>query len=109
MATRYRPPREYVESHAFQLEFDAVAKRYPDLVELVGALLWGIGENPFDFDYVPGHESKGLRVAKTDPVLIEEGSTELMTLRIYFVVPESGPIDVQYLDVEAVDAAEMGS
>jgi hypothetical protein len=104
---RYRPPRTYAESHSFQQDFDALAPKYPDLAEIVGALLWGIGENPLDFDFVPGHRSEDMRMAKTCPLLIESGETVIV--RIFFMVPESGPIEIEYLDMEPVDPAEMGS
>ena len=109
MATKYRPPRAYLESHAFQQDFDAIAEKYPDFAEIAGALLWGIGENPFDFDFVPGYQSEGMRVAKSDPLLLNEEDTEVVVLRIFFVVPESGPIEIEYIDLEAGDLAETGS
>ena len=106
MATKYRPPRGYVESHEFQEDFDAITKKYPDLIDLVGALLWGIAENPFDFDLVPGHEKEGMRVAKSVPVYLEENRKEVFVLRVFFVAPESGPIEITYLDAEAGDPIE---
>jgi hypothetical protein len=104
---RYHPPRTYAESHAFQQDFDALTPKYPDLAEIVGALLWGIGENPFDFDLVPGYQGEDMRMAKTCPLLLDNDETVIV--RIFFVVPESGPIAIEYLDMEPVDPAEMGS
>jgi hypothetical protein len=108
---KYQPPRGYVESHAFAQDFDALAPRYPSLEELVGVLLWGIAENPLDFDLVPGYQNEGIRVAKSDPVIFDENPTETVIVRIFFVAPESdsGPIEIKYLDWEAVDPAESGS
>jgi hypothetical protein len=110
---KYQPPRGYVESHEFAEDFDALAPKYPSLAELVGALLWGIGENPLDFDIVPGPRQAGdqTRVAKSDPVILDENPTETIIVRIFFVAPEddSGPIEIDFLDFEAVDPAETGS
>jgi hypothetical protein len=104
---KYHPPREYVESHEFQQDFDALTAKYSDLIELLGALLWGIGENPLDFDCVPGYQKEGMRVAKSCSVQLESGDNVIV--RIFFTVPDSGPIEIAYLDFEPVDPAETGS
>jgi hypothetical protein len=101
MAAQHGPPRGYAESHTFQQNYDAVAERYPEVLEIVGALLWGIGENPLDFNLVPGHGKEGMRVAKSVRVLLGE---EVVLLRIFFTVPKSGPIEIQYLDIETADS-----
>ena len=105
---KYQPPRTYAESHAFAQDFDALASKYPSLMELVGALLWGIGENPLDFDAIPGQ--RGMRVAKTVPVILDENPAELVIARVFFIAPEddSEPIEIEFLDLEAVDPAEAG-
>lgn len=106
---KYDPPREYAESHSFQQDFDDLTQKYPGLIEIIGALLWGIGENPFDFGLVPGYQSEGIRVAKSKSVLLEEEDTEAVILRVFFVVPESGPIEIMYLDMELGNLDELGS
>ncbi len=104
---RYDPPRGYVESPSFQQDYDDLTAKYPDLVQVLGALFWGIAENPLDFGIVPGFQNESIRVAKTSPFLL--GDSETVVLRIFFVVPESGPIVIEYLDMEASDPAETGS
>lgn len=99
MAGKASPPkfRTIVEDHVCRQQLDHL-RRSPRVAAALRGLIWGIAENPEQFDLVPQFEP--IRIAKTDPFGSRDSAVP--QIRLWFRIRDEETVDLLCVEATSV-------
>ena len=99
MAGKVWPPklRTIVEDNVCRQQLDRLRDN-PRVAAALRGLIWGIAENPEQFDLVPKFEP--IRIAKTDP--FGSGDSAVPQIRLWFRIRDEDTVDLLCIEATSV-------